>query len=189
MRTENGIVLIGWKHCGKSAVGKILARRLGFSFVDTDALIETQTGQTARALFLAGGAERMAEAEAEACAEALRGNTGAAGLVIATGGAFCENPAAVGTLRGEGIFCFLTADIAVLYRRNCKSAEEAGEMPAFLRGENPEARFRELYETRGEKYREIADITVRSTEETDPEQTAEAVLCKLRTEGYLPAGI
>ena len=182
MRTEKVIVLIGLKHCGKSAVGKILARRLGFSFVDTDALIETQTGQTARALFLAGGAERMAEAEAEACAEAP-------GLVIATGGAFCENPAAVGTLRGEGIFCFLTADFAVLYRRICKSAEEEGEMPAFLRGENPEARFRELYETRGEKYRKIADITVRSTEETDPEQTAEAVLCKLRTEGYLPAGI
>ena len=51
------LVLIGMMGCGKSTVGALLARRLGRTLADTDALIETQEGCTIPELFARKGEE------------------------------------------------------------------------------------------------------------------------------------
>ena len=128
------------KSCGKTSAGEILAGKLALPFADTDALIKSGAGKSARELFLEGGAALLAKAEAKACGEAIRRAEGG-GIVLATGGAFCENRRAVALLRPMSIFCLIEADFDTLYRRVLKSAEEEGEMPAFLRVENPKSGF------------------------------------------------
>lgn len=179
MEEKRIVALIGMKHCGKSSCGRILAQRLNVPFADTDALIESGTGKTARELFLEGGASLMAEAESAACAKALEMAAGRGG-VISTGGAFCENASAVALLRGGCVFCLIEAGLDVLYGRILKSAKEEGEMPAFLRGDSPKERFSSIYKERMEKYRQMADIAVKSGGDARPEVVADAALQKLK---------
>ena len=54
-RHIHNIALIGFMGTGKSAVGRILAEQLRFTFVDTDELIEARTGKTISAIFASDG--------------------------------------------------------------------------------------------------------------------------------------
>ena len=172
------IALVGMKHCGKSSVGKIIAKRLAAPFADTDSLIERVTGKTARALFIEGGPTLMAEAEAAACEEAVQiAKNG--GAVVSTGGAFCDNERAVAIMREHSVFCLIDADFEVLYSRILRRARREGEMPAFLRGDDPKEQFSSIFNARMRKYRLIADITVKSLETAPPQNTAAALLNEL----------
>ena len=179
MGEKSIIALIGMKHCGKSSVGKIIAKRLNLPFADTDALIESCAGKTARELFIEGGASLMAKTEAKACEEAVK-IAQTRGAVIATGGAFCDNERAVSILRPISVFCLIDADFETLYSRILRRAKREGEMPAFLRGKNPKEQFSSIYMARMQKYRLLADLTAKSLEDAPPQSTAHALLNELR---------
>ena len=53
------IVLFGYRGTGKTAIGTVLARRLGVPFLDTDALIEQQSGRTIPEIFRKDDEERF----------------------------------------------------------------------------------------------------------------------------------
>ena len=72
---EKNIVLIGMMGCGKSTVGRLLARRLGRELVDTDALIERRQGRSIPAIFASEGEEGFRALELEVCRE-LSGRQG-----------------------------------------------------------------------------------------------------------------
>lgn len=76
------IYLLGYMGAGKSHLGKILAERLGYSFVDTDAMVEATTGKSIRQFFeeQGEGAFRIAEQKA------LHATGQQTNLVVATGG-------------------------------------------------------------------------------------------------------
>lgn len=76
------IALIGFMGSGKSTVGPILAADLGWSFVDTDNLIEKKTGLSIKEIFACYGETHFRELERKAVAEAVSGKR----AVIATGG-------------------------------------------------------------------------------------------------------
>ena len=173
------IALVGMKHCGKSSVGKIVAKMLNLPFADTDALLERAEGKTARELFVEGGAALMAAAEAKACEEAVKIAQGR-GAVVSTGGGFCDNERAVSILRDHSIFCLIDADFDALYGRILRRAKRDGEMPAFLRGENPKEQFSSIYMARMQKYRLLADLAVKSIEDAPPRSVADALLRELR---------
>ena len=77
------LFLVGYMGCGKSTLGRKLARRLGVGFVDTDALVEEQAGASVADVFRYEGEARFREAEREALERAI-----AAGgeTVVSTGG-------------------------------------------------------------------------------------------------------
>ncbi len=178
MENVKALALIGIKHCGKTSIGKILAKRLSLPFADTDALIKSVTGKTARELFAEGGAPLMEMAEREACKEALK-IAKKGGAIISTGGAFCKNPLAVSLLKEGCVFCLIEANFEVLYSRILKSAKKEGEMPAFLRCENPKERFASICEERMALYRYLAEITVKNNKEGQAEYAASAILRQL----------
>ena len=60
------LYLVGYMGCGKSTLGRKLARRLGVGFVDTDALVEEQAGASVADVFRYEGEARFREAEREA---------------------------------------------------------------------------------------------------------------------------
>ena len=76
------ITLIGYRGCGKSTVGELLAARLGWEFVDADAVIEQRAGKTIREIFEDSGEPEFRRIERDVMSELLQ----RAELVIAAGG-------------------------------------------------------------------------------------------------------
>jgi shikimate kinase len=76
------IALIGFMGSGKSTVGRLLARELGYRFVDADQLIEKQTGRSIREIFAEKGEEEFRRLESLA----LEGLSRKRRVVIAAGG-------------------------------------------------------------------------------------------------------
>lgn len=77
----NNIVLIGMPSCGKSTVGVLLAKRLGFQFIDTDLLLQQKTGKLLHQTIAEKGLDAFLALENDLCAGLEATNT-----VIATGG-------------------------------------------------------------------------------------------------------
>lgn len=75
--------LVGYMGCGKSTLGRKLARRLGVAFVDTDAKVEEREGASVSDVFRYEGEQRFREVEREVLEEAIAGHASA---VISTGG-------------------------------------------------------------------------------------------------------
>ena len=76
------LFLIGYMGCGKSTLGRRLARRLGAEFADTDALIERREGASVADVFRYEGEERFREVEREVLEQTLAGTA----AVVSTGG-------------------------------------------------------------------------------------------------------
>ncbi|MBX5492212.1 MAG: shikimate kinase [Chloroflexi bacterium] len=81
-RRPRNLVLVGLSGTGKSRVGRLVAERLRWRFVDTDAEIQRREGRTVQEIFAAAGEAHFRALEREAVAHAVRGT----GAVIATGG-------------------------------------------------------------------------------------------------------
>ncbi len=81
------VVLVGFMGSGKSAVGRVLARRLGYRFEDMDRRIEERTGRTIAEIFREEGEAAFRKLERE---EALAVSRLAGRVVASGGGAFAE---------------------------------------------------------------------------------------------------
>ena len=77
------LFLVGYLGCGKSTLGRRLARRLGVPFLDTDTLIEAREGASVSDLFRYEGEAHFREVERAVLEEAIAGNESA---VVSTGG-------------------------------------------------------------------------------------------------------
>src|SRR6266704_759575 len=118
MRADN-VILIGFMGAGKSAVGRLLARRLGRCFVETDDMIVARVGRSIPEIFRAEGEERFRQLETEAL-EALKLKSGD---VIATGGGLPCREGRMEALRALGTVVWLAGDFADLYERARRSAD------------------------------------------------------------------
>jgi len=157
------VILVGFMGAGKSSVGRLLARRLGRCFVETDDMIVAREGCSISTIFAAHGEEyfRAAEAEAVRLLALKRGD------VIATGGGLPCREGMPEALRELGTVVWLAGDLARLYAR----AQRAGERP-MLAGRTW-ADVEALYRAREPFYRR-ADLTV-DTSALGPDQVAARV--------------
>ena len=76
------IILTGFMGSGKTEVGKRLAQRLGYAFLDTDKLIEEKTGKSISEIFREEGESSFRELETEV----IKNLSGITGYIISTGG-------------------------------------------------------------------------------------------------------
>ncbi len=167
MRADN-VILVGFMGAGKSAIGRLLARRLGRCFVETDDMIVAREGRAIPDIFRAEGEERFRLLEAEAL-EALRLKSGD---VIATGGGLPCREGRMEALRELGTVVWLAGDLADLHER----ARRSGDRP-MLAGRSAEE-LEALYRAR-EPYYRLAHITV-DTRGLGPDQVVARVLAALR---------
>ncbi len=159
------LYLVGFMGAGKSSVGRALARRLAWRFVDLDDRLEERFGMSIPEVFERLGEERFRAAEREA----LQWSTTLAGAVIATGGgAFCSaaNRAIIHGPGGRSVFLDLPWQ-AVLERL----ADDHGQRPKFT----GEEAARRLYEGRRPHYLK-ATWTVELDGSEGPEAAAELIL-------------
>ncbi len=145
--TQN-IVLIGMPGAGKSTIGHLLARKLDRPYVDTDRLIEMETGQTLQRIFDEGGAGAL-----KAIEEQVILNLDCEGSVIATGGSAIYSDAGMKHLSRSGLIVYLEVGLPELIRRLGNVATRG-----ILR--NPGQTLEDLYRERIPLYEKYADITV-----------------------------
>lgn len=139
------VVLTGFMGTGKSTVGRILAARLGFEFVDTDVLIEDREGPIST-IFDERGEDVFRSIERSVAAE-LADRTS---LVVATGGRLMLDPENAATLGRDGrVFC-LVASVDTIESRVLADAARF-ERP-LLTTPDPRRRITELLAERAPAY-------------------------------------
>jgi len=104
--SSKNIVLIGMPGCGKTTIGKPLAKKLGMKFINMDCLIEEQAGCTINELFLQGE-EHFRELETEAVLALEKKEA----CVIATGGGIIKRVSNMESLKKNGIIVYIDRPI------------------------------------------------------------------------------
>jgi shikimate kinase len=110
---SRSVVLVGFMGAGKSTVGRLLARRLGLCFVETDAMITAREGRSIPDIFAERGEVYFRQLEA-AVLEDLADKRA---HVIATGGGFPCRPGVMDRLREIGTVVWLAMDFDTAYER------------------------------------------------------------------------
>lgn len=146
------IVMVGLMGCGKSAVGRRLAARLGLPFVDADEEIEKAAGKSIEDIFAEHGEPYFRDGERKVLARLLRSGP----QVLATGGGAFMNAETRAAIAEAGISVWLRAELALLVRRVGKRNNRP-----LLKTGSPETVMQALMEARYPVYAE-ADITVES---------------------------
>ena len=162
------IVLIGFMGTGKSEVGRRLAKALGWRFLDTDRLIERESGLRIPSIFDKYGEDTFRKME-RTVIEKLAGERK---VVVATGGGAVMDPANLRNLRSNGVIVCLKASPADILSR------VSGSDRPLLKGKNPRRRVLELLASRQAQYAR-ADFTVETTGRT-PERVSKRVLSLVR---------
>ena len=172
------VFLVGPKHAGKSSAGRALAALSGGRFIDLDEVIAQQNGKSPRLLYVEGEAV-FRKAEAEALGSLLAAETG--GLwVIAAGGGIIDNPLALALLDSTDIF--LTVYLAVSPETAWERISGEGELPPFLKTEDPQAAHRVLHERRAAAYRRFARLHIAAEGKT-PDEIAREIFSSLGSRG------
>lgn len=166
MATDN-VILVGFMGAGKSVCGRLLARRLGRCFVETDDMIVSRDGRSIPEIFRRDGEDTFRRLEGEAL-EALKLKSGD---VIATGGGLPCRDGRMEALRALGTVVWLRGDLTVLLDR----AARIGGRPML---ERSPAEIEALYRSR-EPYYAGAHVTV-DTAGLGVDQVVSRVLAALR---------
>lgn len=156
------IVLIGMPAVGKSTIGVLVAKTLGFSFVDTDLIIQQNTGRLLQDIIDRDGLDAFCIAEERAiCSVTASGNT-----VIATGGSAVYSREAMLHLKKYGTVYYLSIPTAELTRRLSNIKTRGIAM-------RPGDSIEDVFNRRAALYDEYADITVDCHEKSAEDTVAE----------------
>lgn len=161
------IVLTGFMGTGKSEVGMLLARKLGYAFVDCDLEIRRRTGMTIPDIFRINGEAHFRDVEAAVIGEISAGSD----LVIATGGGAVLREENMINLRRNGVIVCLTADPETIAQRT-----DGNRQRPLLDVADRLSEIRRLLSERAPFYQR-ADISVR-TDGRGPLAIAEEIIDK-----------
>ena len=162
-------MLVGLPGAGKSTVGRRLGALLGRPFLDLDAEIERRAGCTVAEVFARDGEPAFREREAALSAELAAGSP----MVLAPGGGWVANPAAVATLRPAARIIYLRVSPASALER--MGAGHAAR--PLLAGADPRAALDGLLARRAVLYA-VADHTI-DTEALSVHEVAESLVAML----------
>ena len=163
----DNIVLIGMPGAGKSTVGVLLAKTLGYAFLDTDLVIQEREGRLLQDLVDQLGVEAFLDREAAAVCSVDCDRT-----VIATGGSVVCRDGAMEHLRKLGRIVYLRLPLEELERRLHNISTRGIAMA-------PGETLAHIYDYRAPLYRKYADLTVAVDRQT-LEETVEQVLSALK---------
>lgn len=157
----DNLVLIGMPSSGKSTAGVLLAKRIGFGFIDTDLIIQGEQGALLSQIIEREGAEGFLAIE-----ERVNAGIAAMRCVIATGGSVCYLPRAMEHLKKLGTVVYLELSEEEVARRVPDFVRRGVVMRGNIRT------LKELYAERVPLYEKYADVTVRCDGQTIDETVA-----------------
>jgi shikimate kinase len=136
---------------GKTTVGRMLAKRLGRRFVDSDHEIEARTGVRVPVIFEIEGEDGFRRREIEV----VRSLADERGLIVATGGGVVLRAENRACLKDHGLVVYLDVPPKVLYERTRHDRNRP-----LLQVADPLARLETLHTERDPLYREVADVVI-----------------------------
>jgi len=136
---------------GKTTIGRMLARRLGMTFADSDHEIEARTGASVPWIFEIEGEASFRRREADMIRELTAGS----GLVLATGGGAVLNPESRRLLAERGTVVYLRASVNSILARTSHDKNRP-----LLQTADPRRKLEDLTAQREPLYREIADLVI-----------------------------
>lgn len=145
---KSNVILIGMPGAGKSTVGVVLAKRLGYDFLDTDVLIQARQGRRLQEIINGEGLDAFRQIE-----EAALLSLDCRRTVVATGGSAIYSEAGMAALQTHGTIVFLDLPLAELSRR-VQDMDTRGMV--IDPGEN----FADLFARRLPLYRRWAELMV-----------------------------
>ncbi|MEW6739572.1 MAG: shikimate kinase [Nitrospirota bacterium] len=163
------IVLTGFMGTGKTEVGRILSRKLGYVLVDADTEIEKEQGITITEIFKQYGEPKFREIESNV----IKRLSEIKNAVISTGGGAVLRQENMDNLRKNGVIICLTASPETILKRTGNNNDRP-----LLQVDNPLQRIKELLEFR-KPYYEKADIMI-DTEGKSPIEVAEEIIEKVK---------
>ncbi len=169
---KDNIILIGMPGCGKSTIGVLLAKNLAYGFLDSDLVIQEQSGRKLQEMIDEMGPEAFSAFEDAVNATLIPHNT-----VIATGGSAVYGTRAMEHFKQIGTVVYLKASYETIEKRIRNFATRGIVIPE---GQT----FRDVYNERTALYEKYADITVDVdadiADEADIWDVVEAITAKLK---------
>jgi shikimate kinase len=174
--TRPNIIITGFMGTGKTTVGRLLATKLGYDFIDMDELIVARSCQTVEKIFQDKGEEAFREMEAIVAMEL----GGKEGLVISTGGRTMLDPTNAAALSKRGrVFCLVATPEEIMERL----ARDPEVRRPLLDGSNPMARIVEIMREREEGYARFPQLV---TSGKSPEELTNLLLKIIQSESSRP---
>jgi shikimate kinase len=146
-RSKN-IILIGMPGSGKSTIGVLLAKQMGFAFADTDVLIQIRCSRSLQEIV-----DRDGHLELRRIEERVIAGLDLRQHVIATGGSAVYSDRAMQHLGSGGIVVFLNVDLALLKKR-------VHDYDTRGLAKRPDQTVDDLFAERHALYRKYADVTI-----------------------------
>jgi shikimate kinase len=166
LKRTPGIYLVGFMGCGKTTIGRLLARRIGWHFIDLDHDIEKAHGATVQEIFSTHGEQHFRALEHSALRARVGDVERGKPSVVALGGGTFVQPDNYALLENNGVSLFLDAPFELIQRR----VPADGTRPLAM---DP-ARFRELFDKRRSLY-QLADHHIQ-IEDDDPEVNVNSII-------------
>lgn len=151
MKSCDNIFLVGMMGAGKTTIGRLLAKRLGRNFVDSDHEIEVRTGVRIPVIFEIEGEDGFRKRESQVL-DALAESSG---QVIATGGGAVLAEQNRACMKAHGLVIYLAVPPFNLWERTRHDTNRP-----LLQVENPRKRIEELHAIRDPLYRDAADVVI-----------------------------
>ncbi|HTQ94297.1 MAG TPA: shikimate kinase [Streptosporangiaceae bacterium] len=165
------VVLIGPPGAGKSAVGPLLADRLGVEFRDTDADVGEAAGQSVGDIFIEHGEQAFRELEHDAATSALSALREHGGVLALGSGAVLDT-GIQSLLEGVSTVVYLSADFGTVARRI------GLDRPRVVVPGNPRGMLRAMLDERDAIYQRLAAVTV-PTDDVDPDELADHIAAEI----------
>jgi shikimate kinase len=160
------IILIGFMGAGKTEVGKLLAKKLKMTYIDTDDIIEKKQGRSINDIFAGDGEESFRDMESAI----LDGLANLKDHVVSTGGGMILRPSNVKKLKDLGPLILLWANPEVVYERTKNTKERP-----LLNVDDPKKKIKEILDFRTPIYRNVADLEV-DTSSLSPEDACNRIM-------------
>jgi len=166
------LVLIGYRGTGKSSVGHLLAQRLGWDLISTDAEIVKRAGLSIPEIVKESGWDHFRDLETEVCREVAARDR----VVIDSGGGIILRQQNVDCFKAKGVLFWLTAEVPTIARRIGGDTQR----PSLTGAKSFTDEIVEVLQARLPKYQAAADHVI-TTDRLAPGQVADAILAHVRT--------
>ena len=164
------ISLTGFMGCGKSTIGKILAKKLGLLFIDLDRVIELDQEKEIRDIFKIYGEKYFRELETSVINKIYRNKN----CVFACGGGVVKRKGNMDIIRKNSLVVYLNVSIpGIIYR-----LKEAKDRP-LVDVENKEETIEKMMKDRDVLYRKYAHIII-NNDDDDSDRTVDMILGEIK---------
>ncbi len=175
MTACDNIILIGMPAAGKSTVGVILAKKMGFAFLDTDVYIQTREEKLLSEIIKNEGVAGFCRIEEQHVLSVSEKRH-----VIATGGSVIYGKAGMAHLKKIGTIVYLETSTKILLSR-IVNPEQRGV------AKKPGQTIESLFEERHPMYQAHAELVVNCNHSESPVQTADEIIAMLNRPSGLPS--